>query len=56
MIYLVTVDSYSDWFEIHSLTDTSTTTVVQKLKYHFARFGIPDMVISKSGSQYASRE
>jgi transposase InsO family protein len=55
-MYLVTVDSYSGWFEMNTLLDTSTTTVVQKLKSHFARFGIPDMVISDSGSQFTSRE
>ncbi|XP_014675843.1 PREDICTED: uncharacterized protein K02A2.6-like [Priapulus caudatus] len=56
MIYLVTVDSYSGWFEPNTVKDTSTKTVVQKLKSHFSRFGIPDMLISDSGSQFTSRE
>ena len=54
--YLITVDSYSGWFEINTLTNTSTAMIVKKLKGHFARFGIPDLLISDSGSQYESRE
>ncbi|XP_014678510.1 PREDICTED: uncharacterized protein LOC106818304 [Priapulus caudatus] len=56
IMYLVPVDSYSGWFELSTVTDTSTKTVVQKLKSHFSRFGIPDMLISDSGSQFTSRE
>ena len=54
--YLLTIDSYSGWFEINSLRDTSAKTIITKLKSHFARFGIPNLVISDSGSQYTSRE
>ena len=55
-MYLITVDSYSGWYEIDLLRDTSTSTIIKKMKTHFSRFGIPLMVISDSGSQYKSRE
>ena len=44
--YLVTVDCYSSFFEIDFLSDTSSKSVISKLKHHFARHGIPDVVIS----------
>ena len=55
-MYLITVDLYSGWYEIDLLRDTSTSTIIKKMKTHFSRFGIPLMVISDSGSQYKSRE
>jgi hypothetical protein len=52
--YLVTVDYYSNFWEIDKLCDTRSKTVISKLKAHFARCGIPDQVVSDNGSQYSS--
>lgn len=38
--YLVTVDYFSDFFELDILTDTSAMTVIDCLKQQFARHGI----------------
>ena len=54
--YLVTVDSYSGWYEIDTLRDTSAATVIKKLKAHFARFGRPVTLISDCGQPYSSEE
>nr|XP_039248383.1 uncharacterized protein K02A2.6-like [Styela clava] len=54
--YLVTVDSYSGWYEINSLPNTTSRTVIQKLKNHFSRFGVPDSLFSDNGSVYCSHE
>ena len=54
--YLITVDYYSNFWEIDYLSDTKSTTVIRKLKTHFARQGIPDIVISDNGPQYSSHE
>lgn len=54
--YLVTVDYYSNFWEVDYLPDTKSNTVIRKLKAHFARQGIPDTVISDNGPQYASLE
>lgn len=53
---MVTVDYYSGFFEIDRLYDLKVSTVIRKLKTHMARYGIPDEVVSDSGSQYTSRE
>ena len=52
--YLITVDYYSHFFEVDYLPDLSATTVITKLKHHFARHGIPDVVVSDCGTQYTS--
>ena len=54
--YMVTIDYYSGFFEIDRLYDLKVSTVIRKLKTHMARYGIPDEVVSDSGSQYTSRE
>ncbi|XP_028672669.1 uncharacterized protein K02A2.6-like [Erpetoichthys calabaricus] len=54
--YLITVDYFSNFWEIDYLPDTSSSTVIHKLKAHFTRHGIPDTVISDNGPQYSSQE
>lgn len=54
--YMVTVDYYSNYWEIDRLYDTKAKTVICKLKAHFARYGIPCEVISDNGSQFKSNE
>lgn len=54
--YMATVDYYSKFFEINPLPDASSSTVISKLKLHFARHGIPDILISDNLSLYTSAE
>ena len=52
--YLITVDYYSSYFEVDYLKDTLSTTVIEKLAVHFARHGIPDILVSDNGPQFDS--
>lgn len=55
--YLTTVDYYSNFWEIDKLhTDAKATTVIAKLKDHFARYGIPNQVVKDNGPQFKSQE
>ena len=54
--YLVTVDYYSDFFEIDYLHNQTAKEVIHKLKAHFARHGIPETVTSDNGPCYDSHE
>ena len=52
--YMVTVDYYSSFFEVDSLTTKAAVEVIRKLKAHLARHGIPDQVRSDNGQPFAS--
>ncbi|XP_046547975.1 uncharacterized protein K02A2.6-like [Haliotis rubra] len=54
--YIIAVDYYSRFFEVTSLQDTTSYTVIQKLKGFFARHGIPEVVKSDNDPQYSSGE
>ena len=55
--YLLVVDYFSKFIEIAELLDSSSTKqVVLKLKSIFARHGIPEILMSDNGPQYASLE
>ena len=54
--YMVVVDYYSRYMELVYLADTITHTVTAKLKCIFARFGIPDLLVSDNGPQFSSKE
>ena len=56
MKYLVIVYAYSGWFEIDTLHDMSSKIVIKKMKRHFAVHGIPELLMTDSGSQFVSRE
>ena len=51
--YLVTVDYYSNFWEVDYLPDTGAQTIIGKLKAHCARHGIPDTIVSDNGPQYS---
>ena len=50
--YLITVDYFSNFWELDLLSDTKLATVVRRLKSQFARYGIPDQLISDNGPQF----
>jgi transposase InsO family protein len=54
--YVLVVDYYSNYFEIAQLANTKSSTVIQHIKSMFARYGIPEVLISDNGPQYSSEE
>ena len=51
----VLVDYYSRYIKLVYLADTITHTVTVKLKCIFARFVIPDLLVSNNGLQFSSK-
>ena len=51
--YLITVDYFSGFSEVDKLKDTTSMTVITKLKAHFARYGSPEVVVSDNGPQFS---
>ena len=54
--YLITIDYCSNFWEVDRLPNTKASTTILKLKSHFARYGIPDQVISDNEPQFTSNE
>lgn len=54
--YLLTVDYFSRYPEIVKLPATTSTAIIVALKSIFSRHGIPEIVRSDNGPQYASQE
>ncbi len=54
--YLITVDYYSRYPEIHQLKSTTSTAIISILKAIFARHGIPEILRSDNGPQFVSYE
>ena len=52
--YLITVDYYSQYFEVDFLQELSTFHVITKLKAHLARFGLPEKIIVDNGPQFSN--
>ena len=54
--YLLVVDYFSRWVEISLLQKTTSQRTVEHCKSIFSRYGIPEVVISDNGPQFASCE
>lgn len=54
--YLLIIDYYSKFIETTKLPNLRSSTVIELIKPHFARHGIPETVISDNGTQFSSSE
>ncbi|XP_014674912.1 PREDICTED: uncharacterized protein K02A2.6-like [Priapulus caudatus] len=54
VMYICLVDYYSKFVEFTKVSDTKSATVIEWLKEQFARYGLPEEVISDNGPQYSS--
>lgn len=54
--FLMTVDYYSDYFEIDRINSKKGKEVITKLKVHFARFGLPGELFSDNGPPFHGSE
>ena len=54
--FLVIVDALSKWPEIISTKSITTQQTIQILLYVFARYGLPEVVVSDNGTQFKSSQ
>ena len=55
-VYLVVVDYFSRYIEVKQMTSTTATKVIEALKSVFSRYGIPEVLMSDNGPQFACSE
>ena len=55
-MFLLVVDSHSKWLEVKIMPSTTSTATIEKLRDMFARYGIPDRLVSDNGPQFVSNE
>ena len=54
--YIVLVDYYSDFVEVSPLKEITASAIIKFMKVQFSRHGIPDVLVSDNGPQFANRE
>ena len=54
--YLITLDQYSNFWEVDKIATMTAKTVIHKLKHHFARYGICQTLISDNAPIFHSAE
>ncbi len=55
MFFLV-VDSQSKWLEVEIMPSTTSNAIIEKLRDMFARYGLPEQLVSDNGPQFISNE
>ena len=53
---LIVIDSYSKWIEVHKMSSTTSGATIDKLRYMFASYGLPEELVSDNGPQFVSEE
>jgi transposase InsO family protein len=55
-MFLILIDAHSKWIEAFSVSNATSQTVITQLRTVFARFGIPEMIVTDNGSCFVSEE
>ena len=55
-MYFLVIDAHSKWPEIFEMTQTSTTRTIAILRHLFAKYGLPQQIVSDNGPQFISNE
>ena len=54
--FLIMVDYWSNYFEVVEIHKKTSQAVITQCKVQFARHGIPDVVVTDNGPEFASQE
>ena len=55
-MFLLVVDAYSKWLEVHATTSSTSTITIELLRKLFASLGLPEVVVSDNGTTFTSQE
>ncbi|XP_054267159.1 uncharacterized protein K02A2.6-like [Macrosteles quadrilineatus] len=51
-MWLVGIDALSKWAEVDCLKTTNSSTIIQRLRSWFSRYGIPSEIVTDNGPQF----
>lgn len=54
--YLIAVDAHSKWPEVQEMKSTTAAKTIEVLRHLFARFGLPEQLVSDNGPQFIAEE
>ena len=54
--FFILIDAHSKWIEAFHMTSTTSTKTIEVLRSCFARYGIPEQLVSDNGPQFSSHE
>ena len=55
-MFLIIVDAYSKWIDVHAVDSATTKATVDKLRCNFAEQGVPEMSVSNDAICFISEE
>ena len=55
-MFLILIDAHSKWIEAVATSSTSSNVVIEELHTVFAKFGIPETIVTDNGSGFVSKE
>ena len=50
------IDAHSKWIEVEDMKEATAGATIQRLRAMFARFGIPESLVSDNGPCFISKE
>ena len=55
-MYLLAVDAHSKWPEVFEMSQTTSLKTISVLRHLFAKYGLPEQIVSDNGPQFISEE
>ena len=55
-IFLILIDTHSKWIEAVCTSTTLSSVVIEELHTIFAKFGLPETVVTDNGTGFVSQE
>ena len=55
-MFLVVIDAYSKWPEVHVMKETTTGKTIERLRETFSQFELPEQLVTDNGPQFTSED
>ena len=55
-MFLILIDAHSKWIEAFHTPNATSSAVIEELRTVFAKFGLPETIVTDNGSCFTSEE